>query len=269
MVLVFDIGGTKLRYAVSRDGKELEKPMIVSTPANDFETAKRVFAEIKNALPEDEKLETVVAGVAGPLDREHTMLVNSPHLQGWVKQPLKQELGSIFGVPSYLENDAALVGLGEVSRGAAKGYPIASYITVSTDVGGVRIVDGKIDRNALGFEPGHQIIDQGKTLAQLVSGSGVAARFGKDPRAIQEKEIWDEVAKWLAVGLNNTIVHWSPDVVVLGGAMITGTPAIPFDALLKYYKETVTIFPNPPPLKKGILGDRGGLYGALELAKEL
>jgi glucokinase len=50
-------------------------------------------------------------------------------------------------------------GLGEAVFGAGKGREIVVYMTISTGVGGARIVGGKIDASAMGFEPGHQIID--------------------------------------------------------------------------------------------------------------
>jgi predicted NBD/HSP70 family sugar kinase len=105
-------------------------------------------------------------------------------------------------------------------------------------------------------------------LEGYVSGTAVRLRYKKEPSGITDPVVWDELAKWLAVGLNNTIVHWSPDVVVLGGSMITGEPAIPMDAIERHLGETMRIFPTPPSLKKGELGDLGGLYGALELATQ-
>ena len=74
-------------------------------------------------------------------------------------------------------------------NGAGKGEEIVAYIKVSTGIGGVRIVDGKIDRNILGFEPGYQIIDPTGTLCPIcdsaghlkshVSGAALEARFNK------------------------------------------------------------------------------------------
>lgn len=256
-----------MRLALAKDGESIGEPVIVPTPKN-FKEGIVEFQKIAEVLCKGEKVQTVVGGIAGPLDKKHTMLVNSPNISLWIKQPLKKELEKMLGAAVYLENDTALVGLGEATRGVGQGYPIVAYMTVSTGVGGVRIVDGVIDRSAMGFEPGHQIIEGGLSLEQLISGSAIATRYGRDPREIQDEKIWDEVARMFAVGLNNTIVHWSPDVVVLGGSMITGEPSIPWEVLLRYYKETVKIFPDPSLLLKGTLGDGGGLYGALELAKQ-
>ena len=256
-----------MRLAVSKDGKNVEEPKIVSTP-QDFKEGMKLFEQLARELLGDAKPKAVAGGVAGPLDKEKTMLVNSPHIPGWVKKPLKEELEKRFAVSVSLENDAVLAGMGEAVEGAGKERSIVVYMTVSTGVGGVRIVDKKAERSAMGFEPGHQVIDQGMTLEQLVSGTGVKARYNKDPREIQDEKIWDELARLLAIGLNNTIVHWSPDIVVLGGAMILGNPAIPLDKVRKHLKDILTIFPELPPLRKAALGDAAGLYGALELAKQ-
>ena len=71
----------------------------------------------------------------------------------------------------------------------------------------------------------------------------------------------------MAIGLNNIIVEWSPDVVVLGGSMITGDPSISIEKTENYLKEILKIFPKLPAIRKAELGDFGGLYGALAFIK--
>lgn len=266
MYLLFDIGGTRFRYAVSHDGKGIEEPVILSTPET-YEKMLEMFREIYEKLPRAE-LRAVALGIAGSQDKEHTRVLRSKNLPWIMGMPLKEDLEHIFGSPVFLENDAALAGVGEAVRGSGKGHSIMAYMTVSTGVGGVRIVHGKLDSNAMGFEPGKQIIEQGKTLEQWVSGADVQKRYGKDPREIVQKDIWEELARQLAVGLHNTILHWSPDIVVLGGSMVLGNPAIPLERVKEYLKEISTIFPELPLVEKAALGDAAGLYGALEFAKQ-
>ena len=266
MYLLFDIGGTKFRYAISHDGKTIGDPVIISTPKT-YEEILETFREIQKGLPQ-KKLHAVVLGIAGSQDKEHMRVLRSKNLPQVMGVPLKKDLKRIFGSPIFLENDAVIAGMGEAVCGAGKGHRIVAYMTVSTGVGGARIVNGKADVNAMGFEPGKQIIEQGKTLEQLVSGADVQDLYGKDPREITDEKTWDELARLLALGLNNTIVHWSPDIVVLGGSMMLGIPAIPLDAVRKHLRDILHIFPEPPELKKAALGDVAGLYGALELAQQ-
>ena len=265
MYLLFDIGGTKFRYAISRDRETIDEPVIVPTPKT-YEEILETFRKIQKGLNKEE-LDAVVLGIAGSQDKEHTQILHSKNLPQVIRMPLKKDLERIFGSSVLLENDAIIAGIGEAVYGAGKGHRIVAYMTVSTGVGGARIVDGRSDVNAMGFEPGKQIIEQGENLESLISGTGVKERYGKDPREIRDEKTWNDISRLLAMGLNNTIIHWSPDIVVLGGSMILGEPSIPLDVMKKYLQDILTTFPQLPPIEKAALGDSAGLYGALELAK--
>lgn len=279
MFILFDIGGTKMRVVAADYEKLLGDPVVVSTPKdfNDgMDTLKRIIDNIAQGLTtESRSVTAIVGGIAGPLNSDQTMLVKSPNLGGWVGHDLKNTLRDAYKVPVVLENDSALVGLGEAHFGAGRGKAIVVYLTVSTGVGGVRIVDGKIDRSAVGFEPGHQIIDpdnslcptcDGNDLEAYVSGTSIEKRFGVKPYEIHDDAVWDELAKFLAYGLNNTIVHWSPDIVVLGGSMMKEV-GIPVPAVRRYLADILKIFPQAPLIEKAELGDFGGLYGSLAYAR--
>ena len=72
------------------------------------------------------------------------------------------------------------------------------------------------------------------------------------------------MARILSCGLANTIVHWSPDVLVLGGKI---SQYIPIIRIEEYLPKFVRVYPELPKIRKGILGDNAGLYGALALLK--
>lgn len=282
MYILFDIGGTKMRVASSRDGKTLDTVRVEKTIPHDFEEGMRVFETMVSEIAGAESIEHIVGGIAGPLNREKTRLVNAPHMSGWIDKPLGETLKARFKSKVSLENDAALVGLGEAVFGAGQNFSIVAYITISTGVGGARIVDGAIDKNVFGFEPGHHIMQMGDGVTRsrgggmgdfesFVSGTSLSKRAGKHASEIPRNDpLWDECARYLAIGLNNVSVFWSPDVIVLGGAMITGDPHISLEKTEEYFKEIMHIFPERSPLKKAELEDKGGLYGALAfLQKEL
>ena len=108
--------------------------------------------------------------------------------------------------------------------------------------------------------------DIAPTLENLVSGTAVEERFGTPaPDIPQSDALWDELAEYLGQGLRNTILYWSPDVIVLGGSMITGDPAIPVDAIRKYTTESLDGFVSTPFITQAKLGDEAGLYGALAI----
>lgn len=275
MYILYDIGGTKMRFAASVDLKNIEDSKIVPTPQDFFEGIK-LFSQTSKELAKGQKIHAVAGGIAGPLDKNKTKMVKAPNISQWANQPLKASLEKALDAEVFLENDAALVGLGESVFGAGKGHKIAVYITMSTGVGGSRFVEGKIDSNSLGFEPGHQTINfDGPPctgcggighLEGYVSGRALQEKYNKSAEEIDDPAIWDQEANLLAFGLNNIIVHWSPDAIILGGSLMK---KIDIEKVKEYTKKTVTIFPQIPQILLAKLGDLGGLYGAMAYLKTI
>lgn len=270
MHILFDIGGTKMRVACANASHTCGEPRIEMTPKR-FEDGVALLIQMARERARGEHIEGLVGGVAGIVDPETGALVRCPNLPDWEGKPLQKALSEALGAPVSIENDAAMVGLGEAVYGAGRGFPIVAYLTVSTGVGGARIVDGVIDERSQGFEPGHAIIDpdnslcptcDGNELEDYVSGTSVEKRFGKKPYEITDPGVWDELAKFLAYGVHTTIAYWSPDVVVLGGSMMRDV-GIPIEGVEKHLKEIFHISDDIPVIRKAELGDVGGIYGAL------
>lgn len=262
MYLLFDIGGTKIRLAVSTDHQTLSEPIAISTPT-DFDQAMTQFQAAAEKLTQQHKLLACAGGVRA-LDPTKTTLLKHPHLPLWEGQPLKERLLKLLNCPVYLENDAAMAGLGEALKGAGQGKKIVAYLTIGTGVGGARIIDGQIDQASLGFEPGHQIIEshpQPTDLESLIAGSALEKKYHQKPEEIDNPKVWEEVVRNLAIGLNNIIVEWSPEIIILGGSV---TNKIPFEKLQAELSQILKIFPTPPPIVKASLGDSAGLVGALQ-----
>ncbi len=275
MYAYFDIGGTKTRVAVG-DGSSFSEPVKFPTP-KDFSLGVNTIVNTILECAKGERIEAIGGGIAGPLDDDHGMLLRAPNLPLWVGQPLARTLSERISAPTYLENDSAIVALGEAHHGAGQGSKIMAYITVSTGVGGARIVDGHVDRSTYGFEPGHQVLDIDKTVLpilaadeaeELLSGTALERRYNKKPVEIHDPAVWEELSVWLAYMLNNTIVHWSPDTVVLGGSMIVGDPAIPVDRVSYHLERILTIFPTLPQVRRAQLADLGGIYGAMAYVEQ-
>lgn len=265
-----------MRLGASFDGETLGKTVVIDTPVS-YEAGVEQIKRAGVALTEGEPVLAIAGGIAGPYSQKKSVLLNSPNLRNWIGKPFKTELEKFFNAPVYIENDAALAGLGEALRGAGRDFDIVAYMTVSTGIGGAKIVSGRIGSKSIGFEPGHQIIDADRTIIpdvdgeffqNYISGKSVAKRTGKSPKDITEPAFWDGFAKILAYGLNNVCVFWSPDVIVLGGSMITGNPAIPIEKTRKHLNELMKIYTEVPPLKMAELQDFGGLHGALEYIKQ-
>lgn len=272
MFLVFDIGGTNTRIATSSDGKTLENTQIFPTEKN-FENQIQIMGEIAEKIKETDEIETVSGGVAGSFNPEKSTLNSSPNLPEWIQRPIKEEFENAFNAPVYLENDALLGGLGEACFGAGQDFNVVAFITIGTGIGGAKIIDKKIDRNILGFEPGHQIIRfdgdpcncGGKGhLEPYIAGAYLKKLYGAEGENIKDPKVWDEISKYLAVGLNNTIVHWSPEVIVLSGSV---GQKIPIEVLQSHLDQELRVFPTPP-IVRGTLDHEAGLYGALKIVQQ-
>ena len=94
-------------------------------------------------------------------------------------------------------------------------------------------------------------------------------RYGKIATEITSRVVWEKELKYLAFGVNNLIVHWSPNVVVLGGVLIKKTKQLKVSEIFAEIKKINKIFPKLPEIKKSQLGDSAGLYGALAILKKL
>ncbi|MDD5415893.1 MAG: ROK family protein [Candidatus Daviesbacteria bacterium] len=270
MYLSFDIGGTNMRLATSSDGETFAGSKIIPTP-KDFNEGMKTLKQTADELSHGEKIIGIAGGVAGPLDKEKTMLVTSPHIPGWINKPLKTELETVFDCKVILENDTATGGIGEAVKGAGIGKEIVGYIAIGTGVGGKRIVNGKISNDSFNFEPGHQIIVPDGNLCNCggkghmeayVSGSYFEKMYGQKGEDITDPKIWDEISRYLAISLVNTTVHWTPDIIILGGGV---SKSIPLEKVKTYLSEFLTIFPQAPEVVKATLGHDAGLYGALYL----
>lgn len=274
--VVFDIGGTKTRVAVSTDLKKFDAHTSFNTPKKFTEGVNKITEAIKELTKEKPK--AMAGGIRGRLSEEKDGIDNDNVLSQWGGKSLVEALQKKYDVPIYLENDAAIAGLGEAVFGAGKDMDIVAYHTVSTGVGGAKIENGEIDVASVGFEPGHQILDVDRTilgeeivptLENLVSGTAVENRFKVKPYEIPQSDLlWPELAGYLAQGLRNTIVYWSPDVIVLGGSMIIGDPKIEIDDIRKFTVESLDGFVECPFITLAKLGDEAGLYGGMAILKK-
>ena len=272
--LSIDIGGTKTRVAASDDLRTFHEPIKFETPLT-FAEGMRKIIETIDVVRAGKSVTAIAGGIRGPLNHEKTGIISERKLTDWVGRPIVATLATHFGAPTFLENDTAIVGLGEAVFGAGKGHEIVAYHTVSTGVGGARFVHGRLDVTSVGFEPGHQLLDIDRsvlghaiphTLENLVSGTALEKRRGKKPyERAQEDPVWDELALWLAHGLKNTVVYWSPNIIVLGGSMVVGDPRIFLDDIRRHTEEVLAGLLPCPPIVDAAFRDDGGLYGAMAL----
>jgi glucokinase len=182
-------------------------------------------------------------------------------------------------------NDAHAALLGEVWRGAAKGYRNAILLTLGTGVGGAVLVEGRLIKGHIG-RAGHlghvtvnsdgspDIVNAPGSLEQMIGNYNVAERSeGRftSTRLLVEAHlrgdsdatrIWLRSIHHLAAAIASFINGFDPEIVIVGGGIAQAGSAL-FDPLRKELDRfewrplghTVQVIP-------AALGEKAGAIGA-------
>lgn len=262
MYLIFDLGASHTRIAISDDGMSFE---LVERYNTDRSVAGlSAFVDKITTYTRKYDVSAVAGGVPGQVDLDSGALRQATNLPEWVGQSFVERLKCSVGVSVIVENDAALGALGEACRGLGAGLPVVAYLTVSTGVNGARIENGKITPSSRGFELGQEMVPDstGKLVPweSLIGGAAMEQRYHCPPGKIKDAEVWQRTAKDLALGLYNLLLSWSPDILLLNGPMMRDIPLAVVQDELDRLGEPLGTW---PPIKLAKLGDEAGLYGAL------
>ena len=122
------------------------------------EQVDRLLAEL--GIERDRVLGAGIA-LAGPIDHERGALHKGAVLPGWVDVDAATELESRLGTPVYVDNDANLGALAEVTLGAGRKARFAVFVSIGSGIGAGMVVDGRPYRGAHGTagEIGHVVVD--------------------------------------------------------------------------------------------------------------
>lgn len=147
--LAVDIGGTKLAAGVVDDEGVLVSRAQVPTPQTTGEAG--LWEALADVIDQVRTGDEVVCGVGcgGPMTRGGE-LVSPLNIPVWRDVPLRLRLGDITGLPTFVDNDAKALALGEGWVGAAHGVDNFIAMVVSTGVGGGIVLDGKLIDGAHG-----------------------------------------------------------------------------------------------------------------------
>ena len=284
-VLAFDLGGTRLKAGIARDGH------IGDQVAVDIEgdPAAAVIAHGRRFLA---RTACAAVGLCVPGLVDDGVLVSLPGKHAGLEgTDLRAMLTGAFGVPAFVSNDAIAYAVGEAVAGAARGHHRAAVMTVGTGIGVGVIEDGRpLGAGPLGggqlggqipiAETSDQVDSNGQrgTIEALcaasrlltadaagahadVPGLLVAARRG-EPMATAAVEQWRShfVRAVVAIAHAHT-----PSVIVVGGGpladdaiLLDGVEEAANQRLFGSYRVAV---------RRAELGDAAALHGIAHLAR--
>jgi len=192
VALAVDIGGTKVAAGlVSADGEVITRATVPTPTAGD-NSPELLFSTVLalcDAVGGDGEVVVCGVGCGGPMTRggEAVSPLNIPAWRGF---PLRARLAEATGLPTFVDNDAKALALGEGWKGAAEGVENFIAMVVSTGVGGGIVLDGRLldgaDGNAghvghVVVEPsGRECVCGGRgCLEAEASGPSIAAITGR------------------------------------------------------------------------------------------
>lgn len=234
----------------------------------------------------------VVMGLPSPIDRDSGRVVTNNILPGWVSRAPARELQSLIGLPVFLDNDANLAALGEMTFGAAAGLRNLIYVKASTGIGTGLIFDGRVYRGSTGTagELGHvQIQPDGAAcrcgnrgcLETLVSVPHILATLQpmhRDPLTIADvvalvragdigaRRVVTDAGRTIGRSLADLCNVLNPSALILGGELsAAGT------ALTEGVREAIDLHAQPVSaaavaVSTSTLDDRAEVLGAIALA---
>jgi glucokinase len=162
VVAAVDVGGTKLAVAVVGPQGELlaegRTPTLGDGPEGLFATLAEL---LDDALAATSSAPVAIGvGCGGPMSAGG-VTVSPLNIPQWRGFPLRARLAERFELPTFVDNDAKALALGEGWLGAAQGQRNYLAMVVSTGVGGGIVLDGRLLDGAAGNAGhlGHVIVD--------------------------------------------------------------------------------------------------------------
>ena len=248
------------------------------------------------------QLRGVGVGAPGPVDHERGIVHCLVNVPGWREVPLGRQLTQRLGCRCRIDNDVNLWTLGEWRFGAGRGARHLVCVTLGTGVGGGLLFDGRLHRGAAGSagEIGHTVVDPRGRRCQcgargcLEAQVGTAAILSLARRAIRRhpgplrelardaggrmtpalvsraagrgdpaaRQIWDEIGRWLGMGLASVVNLLSPDRMVIGGGVANAWRFFRPALMRTMRAQAMRVPMQALRVVRAQLGSRAGILGA-------
>ena len=145
-VMVFDVGGTGIKYSVMDEQLNRTDTGSTPTPADSQEHFLNTLREIY--LPHKDEVDGIALSLPGFIDAERGVVKGggAPSLAYNVGTPVGPRLAEACGCRVWIENDGKAAAIAELERGVLKGCRNAAVFIIGTGVGGGLIIDGKLVR---------------------------------------------------------------------------------------------------------------------------
>lgn len=214
MYLAVDIGGTKTLIALfSRRGRVLRR-IKFKTLRNEKIFLNDLVENLKRF--KKYRVKSVIVAIPGTVQKNYSVNFGN---RNWDNIDIFTPIKKLFDRPIYFENDASLATLYESHKLPGK----TVFLTFSTGIGGGVAEKNKILPESAKFEPGHKMYwYDGKIMEweDIAAASAIENFYHVDYATnLRGKEILEDVAKRVYLGLPDIVKQYHPDNIVLGGPL--------------------------------------------------
>jgi glucokinase len=296
-VVGVDLGGSYIRALLADgDGREVAADSC-PTPRDGAAGVVEAIVGLCRRLAEGggvawERVASLAVGVPGVADRESGALHLAPNLPSFDGVDLVGALGAELATRVIADNDVNVATLAEHRHGRGVGSEDFVFIAVGTGIGMGIVAGGRLQRGASGaageigmlpfggdpFDPANHVRG---TLEEAAAGIGVAGRYaervGADASPTDPIDLFaaaaagdvaaaaalDHQASSLALAVVAIHSVLDPGLVVFGGGL--GSRA---DLLASVRDRVERLSRRPIRLEPSVLGERAGVVGAVELARD-
>ena len=138
-ILVFDIGGTSIKYGYCIDN-QLEE--VCETPTDARKGGRHVVDTIISLIKKQNGYDAIGISTAGQVNSEKgSIIYANSNIPNYTGMQIREELEALFHVPVAVENDVNSAALGEAIYGAGRMHENFLCLTYGTGVGGAIIQD--------------------------------------------------------------------------------------------------------------------------------
>jgi glucokinase len=264
---------------VAPDGTLLTRALLPTPPSagpDDAEVLWNALAGVVQGVAEQvgpgDHLVVCGTGCGGPMSLGGEE-VSPLNIAGWRSFPLRARLAALTGLPTFVDNDAKALALGEGWVGAAAGYDDYIAMVVSTGVGGGIVLDGRLLNGRLG-NAGHVghiiVVPDGRAcvcgsrgcLEAEASGTALAALTGQ-PARLASPEWVLRTGMLVGRAISAVAVLLDLSLAVVSGSVALGFGQPFFVAAQGEMDRLCRIaFARGARIVPGGLGDGGPLVGA-------
>ena len=230
-----DVGGTKIQVGlVTPKNRLVKNEQFLIDQSNGRAAQQSILAAISAIYSKE--VRAIGVGITGHVNSSTGVAAGSVNLpKSWNNVPLKSIILKKFRVPTMIDNDANCIALAEASVGKGKKYNAVMSITIGTGIGMGLVINKQLFRGGQdATELGHTIINKKYSFENLVSGPSLVKNFRKKTGLTKTsyeivaaankgnrtaRALIREMSQWLAIGLNNAMLSYSPEIIVLGGGL--------------------------------------------------